>query len=85
MEGYADPSTAAQDAMVNMLRCEILKHLKKQKVEKSFRTYFKYFVLFFPFFDILDSMGSMSAEDRRAQKHATNDSLHQESAAVVDG
>lgn len=25
MEGYADPSTAAQDAMVNMIRCEVLK------------------------------------------------------------
>lgn len=26
MEGYADPSTAVQDAMVNMLRCKVLKH-----------------------------------------------------------
>lgn len=26
MEGYADPSTAAQDAMVNIVRCEHLKH-----------------------------------------------------------
>lgn len=35
MEGYADPSTAAQDAMVNMLRCEVLKHLKKKKNRKQ--------------------------------------------------
>lgn len=87
MEGYADPSTAAQDAMVNMLRCEVLKHLKKTQktnVEKWFGTYLKYF-LCSSFSDILDSMGGMSAEDRRTQKHAANDSLQQESPAVVDG
>lgn len=31
MEGYADPSTAAQDAMVNTLTCEVLKHFKKPR------------------------------------------------------
>lgn len=31
MEGYADPSTAAQDAMVNIVRCELLKHKKKKE------------------------------------------------------
>lgn len=40
---------------------------------------------FFSFPDILDSMGSMSAENRRTQKHAANDSLQQELPAVVDG
>lgn len=47
----------------------------------------KIFCLYFvpPFSDILDSMGSMSAENRRTQKHAANDSVQQESPAAVDG
>lgn len=40
---------------------------------------------FFSFSGKLDSMGSMSAENRRTQKHAANDSLQQELPAVVDG
>lgn len=35
MEGYADPSTAAQDAMVNIVRCELLKHKKKKRTNTN--------------------------------------------------
>lgn len=40
MEGYADPSSAAQDAMVNTVTCGLLKHKKRTNanVEKWFRT-----------------------------------------------
>lgn len=33
MEGYPDPSTAAQDAMVNRVRCELLKDRKKELIQ----------------------------------------------------
>lgn len=83
MEGYADPSTAAQDAMVNTVRCELLKH-KKEQIQ-MLKSDLELTYIFFPFPGILDSMGSMSAENRRTQKHAANDSLQQELPAVVDG
>lgn len=70
-----------------MWSSQTLKKKKKQKtnVEKLFKTYLKYFASPPLFSDILDSMGSMSAENRRTQKHAANDSLQQESPAAVDG
>jgi len=52
MEGYADPSTAAQDAMVNIVRCELLKHKKKEQIqmlESDLGLYLKSFAFFFIF------------------------------------
>lgn len=86
MEGYADPSTAAQDAMVKIGRRGHVSHGEKKKklMLKSDSELFKFFCIF-SFSGIIDSMGSLSAENRRTQKHAANDTVQQELPAVVDG